>query len=290
MYEAYFGMTEAPFSLVPDTAFFYGGASYQAALNTLLLACQGGEGFIKITGEVGTGKTMLCRKFMSSLEPRYITAFLPNPCIAPEAMFSEVARELGVALPLRTRPHEALQVLNQRLLELARLQRRIVVCLDEAQAMSDQSLETLRLIGNLETEKQKLIQVVMFGQPELESRLQETKLRQLAQRITFSHQLLPMTAGELDYYLGCRLAATGYRGAPLFSRAAARALYRYSRGVPRLVNILTHKALMLVYARGARSVNVDDINRAALDTPAALVGKQRWWVRSKIALAPWMGA
>ncbi|MFC4161760.1 ExeA family protein [Chitinimonas lacunae] len=283
MYLDYLGLHAPPFALLPDTAFFYAGWQHQAALNTLLLASSAGEGFIKITGEVGTGKTLLCRTFLAALEADCLSAFLPNPCLTPPAILSAIASELGLA---DFRAEEPLQALHGALIEQAARGRRVVLCLDEAQAMSDEGLETLRLLGNLETEKQKLLQVVLFGQPELDQRLARRELRQFAQRIAFSHRLGVLAREELDAYLGHRLGTAGYRGAPLFSQAAAAALYRYSGGVPRLINILAHKTLLLLYGRGQRRVRAADVAQAALDTPAA---PRRWLAHAEARLPAWLG-
>lgn len=284
MYQDYLGLNAPPFALLPDTAFFYAGWQHQAALNTLLLASAAGEGFIKVTGEVGTGKTLLCRTFLGALDADYLSAFLPNPGLAPPAILAAIASELGIE---DFAAHDPLHALHAALIAQAEAGRRIVVCLDEAQAMSDEGLETLRLLGNLETEKHKLLQVVLFGQPELDERLARRELRQFAQRIAFHHRLDVLAREELDAYLGHRLGTAGYRGAPLFSRGAASALYRYSGGVPRLVNILAHKTLLLLYGRGQRRARAADVALAALDTPAA---PKRWLAHAQAKLPAWMAA
>ena len=274
MYEAHFGLHEPPFGLTPDTTFAYACASHQEALNTLLVAVKNGEGFIKITGEVGTGKTLLCRRFLATLGPQYASAYIPNPYLEPRTLLLALAEELGVTLARDDDQYHLLKSLNEALLALAARDKSVVLCLDEAQAMPIESLEALRLLTNLETEKRKLLQVVLFGQPELEEKLARDSVRQLRQRITFQCQLGALRPGELDYYLAHRLRVAGYRGNRLFAKAAARALHRASGGIPRLVNVVAHKAMLLAYGEGVQQVEVRHVQAAAGDTPAA---KRRRW-------------
>lgn len=290
MYLQHFGLRELPFSLTPDTGFFFKSASYQEALNTLLVSARNGEGFIKITGEVGNGKTLLCRSFLAALNrdkrptnaigtqdhsqpaaetSRFVTAYIPNPYLEPRSLLLALADEFRVPLDKAADQHLLLKGLTHALLDCARKGQRALVCLDEAQAMPPESLEMLRLLTNLETEKRKLLQVVLFGQPELDERLREHSVRQLRQRIVFQYELRGLARQELGDYLNHRLAVARYAGEPLFSPAAVTKLYRTSRGTPRLVNILAHKALMLAYGEGGRRVSARHIGIAAADTPEA---------------------
>src|SRR4051812_22680790 len=205
MYLTHFGLREMPFSLTPDTAYAFSTRAHQEALNTLLVAAGGGEGFIKITGEVGTGKTLLCRRFLRVLGSEFISCYLPNPNLTPRTLLLSLAEELGGALSAAADPFTLHKTLNQGLLELAARGKRVIVCVDEAQALSLENLEALRLLSNLETEKRKLMQVVLFGQPELDARLAEPELRQLRQRIGFHHTLAGVTADELQFYIEHRL-------------------------------------------------------------------------------------
>jgi MSHA biogenesis protein MshM len=276
LYVSHFGLREPPFGITPDTSFFYACSSSQEALNTLIVAVANGEGFIKITGEVGTGKTLLCRKFLASLEDGWASAYIPNPNLEPRTLLLALAEELGVKLDSGLDQHHLLKALTLALLDFARRKKRVVVCLDEAQAMPLESLETLRLLTNLETEKRKLAQVILFGQPELDERLARDSVRQLRQRVTFQHHLGTLTREETGHYLAHRLAVAGYSGERVFAPAAVGTIYRTSRGVPRLINILANKAMMLAYGEGSRKVNAGHARAAAADTPSSFALWRAW--------------
>lgn len=268
-YLAHFGLTEAPFGLTPDTDFFFASPPHQEALNTLLYALENGEGFIKIVGAVGTGKTLLCRTLLARLPAHFHAVYLPNPALEPIGMLFAVAAELGFKLSGKEsvfRVHKAIQL---RLLDLAKRDLHVVMIVDEAQAVSLESLETIRLLSNLETEKRKLLSIVLLGQPELDSQLEA--IPQLKTRISFQDRLRPLTREELAAYLAHRLGRAGYRtdGAALFGPAALGLLYQASAGVPRIVNVIAHKALMLAYGKGQRCVGRREVRQAAQDTPSA---------------------
>ncbi len=289
MYLEHFGLKEFPFSITPDTAFFFSSDASQGALNTLLVATRAGEGFIKIIGEVGTGKTLLCRQLLRSVGPDFQTAYVPNPYQTPMGLLSDLVEELGAnTTEMGTAPpaqqwHLLLKTLNQRLLALAHENKRVLVCLDEAQAMPIETLEALRLLTNLESEKRKLVQVVIFGQPELDQRLNHPSIRQLKQRITFDYYLGPLSNGELQRYVNHRMAVAGYNGPPVFTRLALWMLRSRSRGFPRLVNIAAHKALMSAYGRGKRRVGLLEVNEAVEDT-ASLRKRSHLVVLAGVAL------
>ena len=298
MYLEHFGLRELPFSLTPDTSFFFACSSYQEALNTLLVAARNGEGFIKIVGEVGNGKTMLCRKFLATLNDsadsstnvigtqdaaevaskkgRFATAYIPNPYLEPRSLLLALADEFRIKLEPNVDQHALLKELTHALLNYARDGKRVLVCLDEAQAMPLESLEVLRLLTNLETEKRKLMQVVLFGQPELDERLKQNSVRQLRQRISFQYELKGLLHDELDRYLRHRLRIAGYSGETLFSNAAVKQLHRASKGTPRLVNIISNKALMLAYGEGCQLVLPRHVAIAAADTPEARRDWRPW--------------
>ncbi len=266
MYLEHFRLREMPFTLTPDTAFFMSRAGYQNALNVLLVALRSGEGFVKVTGEVGTGKTMLCRTLINTLAADFKTAYIPNPYLRPTTLLLAVADELGIRYPERIGQHAFMRLLNKVLLDLHRGGKRVLVCLDEAQAIPIETLETLRLLTNLETEKSKLIQVVLFGQPELDEVLEQPSIRQLRQRITFAYEILPLGRTGMEHYVAHRLAVAGHVGPQLLSRKALDALFRGSGGVPRLVNILMHKALLAAFGAGDTRIEAGHIQRAIADT------------------------
>ena len=306
MYLAYFGLHQPPFSLTPDTSFFFTCSSYQEALNTLLVAARSGEGFIKITGEVGYGKTLLCRKFLAALgqdsrpttaigtqdhaaptaaSGRFVTAYIPNPYLEPRSLLLALADEFRVPVDKDADQHQLLKGLTYALLECASKGQHALVCLDEAQAMPLESLEVLRLLTNLETEKRKLLQVVLFGQPELDERLQHHSVRQLRQRISFQYKLRGLDRDELARYLHHRLSVASYSGEPLFGGAVVSKLHRITRGTPRLVNIVAHKALMLAYGEGKKRVHARHIRDAAADTPETYRDWLPWALGLTVAAA-----
>ncbi|MGM0416014.1 MAG: ExeA family protein [Thermodesulfobacteriota bacterium] len=263
-YLKHFGLDEHPFSLTPDTAFYYPTLSGREATNVLLVALANSEGMVKISGEVGTGKTMLCRKLLNDLPDDVVTAFIPNPALQPQPLYHAIATELGLSPDPRERFAALGQMLQRHLIELRARGKRALVCVDEAQAMPDKSLEALRLLTNVETEKHKLLQIVLFGQPELDERLQQSHLRQLRQRISCSYTLSPLQDSSTGEYLNFRLKQAGYRGAPLFKKRALKMLHRASGGVPRLLNILAHKAMLSAYGEGVWEIAPSHV-RAAID-------------------------
>ena len=275
MYLDHFGLTELPFGITPDTSYTVITRSHQEALNTLLVALNSGEGFIKITGEVGTGKTLLCRRLLQALPEGAISAYLPNPYLAPRTLLLALAEELGVAVSADSDDYHVLKSVNQAMLMHAAVGRRVVVCIDEAQAMPLETLESLRLLSNLETEKRKLLQIVLFGQPELDRKLAEPSVRQLLQRIAFHYRLHGLSREEVAKYLAHRLRVAGYRGEDVFGPRAVRCLHRASRGTPRLLNILAHKSLLSVYGEGKHVVAAGHVRQAAGDTEGA--ASAGWW-------------
>jgi MSHA biogenesis protein MshM len=278
-YLSYFGLRELPFGITPDTNFFFAGRASQEALNTLVVAVANGEGFVKVTGEVGTGKTLLCRKLLASLQPRFVSAYIPNPSFGPKSLLIALADEL--AMPLAPdladiEPHRLLRGLTRALLDIARQGKRVVLCMDESQSMSLETLEALRLLTNVETEKMKLMQVVLFGQPELDAKLASSSVRQLRQRIIFEHRLHGLERAEVGAYLTHRLVVAGYCGSALVADGALSVLHRASRGVPRLINVLMHKAMLLAYGEGVRTVRASHVRAAISDTPSVMP-ERRWW-------------
>jgi MSHA biogenesis protein MshM len=264
MYEQYYGLSEKPFSLTPDTEFFYQSVTHKEALDVLLVAIRSGDGFIKVTGEVGTGKTLICRKLLDGLDAEFNTIYIPNPYMHSSALFDAVLQELGAAG--RDAGEDQLARINKCLIENAREGRSTVILLDEAQSIPDESLEAIRLLSNLETGKNKLLQIVLFGQPELDERLAQNNVRQLRQRIMHHYQLKPLARESIGSYLQHRIRSAGYRGPELFDHAAQNRVYKLSHGIPRLINVLCNKALMLSYASGEFYVNSKHIEAAAADS------------------------
>lgn len=269
MYLKHFGLSERPFGITPDTSFIYSLQCHQEALNTLLLALNSGEGFVKVSGEPGTGKTLLCRHLLQTLGDDWVTAYLPNPSLAADTLLRALAEELRVKDMGDLDQYQLLRRVNLALLDFARAKKNVLVCIDEAQAMPLETLEALRLLSNLETEKRKLLRIVLFGQPELDEKLRQPELRQLQQRIAFHYRLEGLEKSELENYLAHRLRVAGFRGESLFSQSALRALHHASKGTPRLVNILAHKALLAVFGEGRQIVQREHVQQAAKDTEGA---------------------
>jgi MSHA biogenesis protein MshM len=254
MYRQHFGLEEHPFSLTPDTQFFFNSESHCQILSTVLLALRYSEGFIKIVGEVGTGKTLLSRMLLAGLGDGFQTAYIANPYLTPDELKWFLAEELGIAYSPAMPSYQLLKEINQRLISLAEQHRHVVLVVDEAQAMPRETLETLRLLTNLETEKNKLLQVVLIGQPELDELLNRPDLRQLKQRIVFSEYLQGIARNKMAEYIACRLKSAGYRGSLLFTPSAISLLYRATQGVPRLINVLAHKAMLNAYGENSETV------------------------------------
>ena len=281
MYLRHFALREAPFSITPDAAFFYPHEGAQAALNTLLVAIRSGEGFLKIVGEVGCGKTVLCRQLLHTLHGECVTAYLPNPDLGPKDLLMALAQELGLKVAASATRHKLLDSLHRCLLAHAAQDRAVVVVIDEAQAIPLRTLESLRLLSNLETEKRKLLQLVLLGQPELDRKLARVEIRQLLQRITFSEYLGPMAEQRVLPYLKHRLAVAAmdtHTDLDLFEPSAAQVLAHCSAGVPRLVNVLANKCLMLAFGENRHRVTEMHVRLAAKDTPGIDVSAS-WWDR-----------
>lgn len=266
MYEQFYGLREKPFSMTPDTEYFYRYSGHQEAINVLLVALRNGEGFVRVTGEVGTGKTLLCRRLLQLLHEDCATVFLPYPLLTPRELYQAIAADLKLDPGEDASFRQLYQIIFQELVRLKRKRRPLVVLIDEAQAMPIRSLEAVRLLSNLETEKEKLLHIVFFGQPEFDKRLAKPNLRQLRQRITFSYTLTTLEKKEVPAYLHHRLRVAGFGGDKLFGATAGRLIYKASRGVPRLINLLAHKALLAGYGKGVRVIGAQQVLAAIRDT------------------------
>lgn len=284
MYLYHYGIKELPFTLTPNTQYFFGLPSHKEAIDVLRTALKTGEGFIKVTGEVGTGKTLICRKLLNELQGGYETAYIPNPFLSPAELRRAVASELNVTLTDHSDQQEFTQRIQQRLIHIHQQGKGVVLIIDEAQALPTESIEALRLITNLETESRKLLQVVLFGQPELDEKLALPELRQLKQRITFSYCLRLMDADQVYQYVKHRLSVAGYRGVEVFPQNLCRKLFKASKGTPRIVNVLCHKSLMLAYGEGKQKVETHHLHLAIKDTEAAYAQGAAIWQKVSLLL------
>lgn len=266
MYLGYFNLHKLPFSLTADVDQFVGLQSQLLASQRVLHALQSGDAFMVVSGEVGTGKTMLLHKLAAELsqDPGWKLVQIANPVLSHQGLIRLLGRQLGADAQL---PADLLlDQLTTKLLSLHASGQRLALLIDEAQALPADTLEALRLLGNLETQQQKLIQVVLFGQPELEQLLNEHRFRQLKQRIVWQHRLQPMNREQEQSYVRQRLQASGYQGPPLFDAASLRHLHQYSQGIPRLTNILAHKALLSAMASQQHQVKTAQVQAAAVDS------------------------
>ena len=270
MYRDYFKLREYPFSLTPDTDFWFDTATHMDAINVLRATLRSGDGFVKITAEVGLGKTLLCRKLLRELDGQFHTAYIPDPQLSSLGLRRSLAEELGIAAPMNRPGDELLRNIRKRLLSLAEEGTRVVLIIDEAHQLPDATLEGLRLLTNLETEKFKLLQVVIVGQPELDRRLNQPRMRQLKQRISFACTLSSMSKAVAAEYIAHRLRVAECGSDLRFTESAVRQLCTASRGAPRVINVLCHKALMVAYGRGEQLITDEHVIRAINDTESAI--------------------
>jgi general secretion pathway protein A len=248
MYLAYYNLREAPFNITPDPKFLFFSSQHQEAFNHLLYGVKERKGFIELTGEVGAGKTTVCRKLLEQLGPGYRTALILNPCLTANQLLKAVVRELGLKVHRSDRLAN-LDTLNEFILAEVNAGRDIVLVIDEAQNLSAELLEQVRLLSNLETDRQKLMQIILMGQPELRDLLASPSLRQLRQRITVRYHLGPLTLVETGQYVDHRLSLAGANGRPRFDDAAIAEVFDYSGGIPRLINAAADKALLAGFVK-----------------------------------------
>ena len=285
MYLDYFGLKEAPFRITPNTEYWYAGGQRGEILAALGYAIDQGEGIIKVVGEVGSGKTMLCRMLVAKLPPHIDSVYLGNPTLAPDEMLGAILADLGIETPAEGRQARLTQ-LNQVLLERHEAGRRVVVFVEEAQGISLDNLEFLRLLTNLETATDKLLQIVLFGQPELDSMLADSRIRQLKDRITLSLSLSPLNASEVADYLRARLGVAGYRGPDLFPAPLVARMTQVSAGLSRRINVLADKMLLAAYAEQTRNLESRHLEAAARD---AETGAPKWWQKLDWPRWKWAG-
>ena len=265
MYQSFYGFREMPFNITPDPRFLYLSPTHQEALQHLKYGVGEKKGFIVLVGEVGCGKTTLCRRFLNELDPtHYDTALILNPRVTETQMLKAILTELGETKLARSQ-HDLVAQMNRVLLDRIEKGRDIVLIIDEAQNLSNNVLEQIRLLSNLETDKQKLLQIVLLGQPELKVVLAQAELRQLRQRILVHYELHPLAATDIGHYIQHRLSLAGGSGRPGFTTWAMRALHRGSGGIPRVLNNLCDKAMLSAFIRESDEVNYWDVRRAVRD-------------------------
>ncbi len=261
MYLDYYGLTEPPFDITPNPRFLFYSAKHREAFNHLLYGIRERKGFVQLTGEVGAGKTTLCRAMLEQLDDRYATALILNPVMSADELMKAVAVEFGLPVNGLDRL-DTLAVINQFLLQQVERGLDTVLIIDEAQDLTDELLEQVRLLSNLETDNRKLLQIVLLGQPELRARLNNPRLRQLRQRITVRYHLLPLSGPEVTQYVEHRLQVSGANGAPNFSRPALWRVCRYSQGIPRLVNAVCDKALLAGFVQQREQIGFQMVGQA----------------------------
>jgi general secretion pathway protein A len=261
MYDQFYGFREPPFNITPDPRFLFFSDRHREAYNHVLFGIRERKGFIQITGEVGAGKTTLCRALLEELGPNYVTALILNPCLNPTQLLRSILTELGLE-PGKADRATCLAMLNRFLLDQLAAGNDVVLLIDEAQDLSPELLEQVRLLSNLETDQRKLLQIVLIGQPELREKLNDRSLRQLRQRITVRYHLTPLSRPEIERYIQHRLQVVGANGRPAFTSWAIRSIFRYSGGIPRLVNAVCDKALLAGFVEGRDLLTWWQVRRA----------------------------
>ena len=274
LYLEHFGLREPPFRITPHTDFFFDGADRGATLDALLYAIQHEEGIVKVVGEVGSGKTLLCRVLIERLPKHVETVYLANPSFSSDEILYAVAEELKIGFS-RERAPIALRALQDRLIASYAEGRRTVILIDEAHAMPEETLEEVRLLSNLETSRHKLLQIVLFGQPELDEVLALPDLRQLKDRITHSFRMRPLSQEEVANYLTFRMRAAGYRGPDVFAPDAIGRITRASAGLTRRINILADKALLAAFSESKHAVTAREARVAIADSEFAPTWRPR---------------
>lgn len=290
MYYPHFGLKEPPFKITPNTDFFFSGGNRGAVLDALVYAITSGEGIIKVVGEVGSGKTMLCRMLQATLPEKIESVYLAIPSVEPEYVLHAIAFELQLKLPKNADRLKVIQILQAHLLKRHTEGKQVVIFVEEAQGMPLATLEEIRLLSNLETKQDKLMQIVLFGQPELDENLNQPHIRQLRERITHSFHLGPLQTKDVGEYLMFRLRAAGYFGPPLFTEDAVKKLSSAAEGLVRRVNILAEKSLLAAYAENVHQVTVKHVKAAIQDSEFGIKTTDiKQFLASKIGLFTMLG-
>jgi general secretion pathway protein A len=261
VYNDFYRFQEAPFNITPDPRFLFFSGRHREAFNHILFGIRERKGFIQVTGEVGAGKTTVCRAILKELGPTYRTALILNPCMTSSQLLRAVLTEFGLKTGRGDRA-TSLETLNEFLLHEAIIGNDVVLFIDEAQDLDDELLEQVRLLSNLETDQSKLLQIVLLGQPELRDKLEQSNLRQLRQRITVRYHIDPLSRDETEAYIHHRLRVAGANSRPVFTPWAVRRIYGYSRGVPRLINAVADKTLLCGYVTGSDRLTAAHVRRA----------------------------
>jgi MSHA biogenesis protein MshM len=288
MYYSHFGLSQAPFKITPNTEFFFSGGNRGPILEALIYAITHGEGVIKVTGEVGSGKTMLCHMLPKRLPPHVETVYIANPSVSPEEILHTIAFELQLAVDRGASRLAVMQALQDYLLKRYAEGKRVVVFVEESQSMPLATLEEIRLLSNLEAKNDKLLQIVLFGQPELDDNLRQPQTRPLRERVTHSFRLEPLAAGEIREYLMFRMRAAGYRGPDLFTSSVIGSIARASLGLTRRVNLIADKALLAAFSENTHTVRPKHVDAAVRDSefsrqPHSHARPRYWWGAALVA-------
>lgn len=262
MYTKFYNLKENPFNVTSDPTFLFMSKKHREALSFLIYGIEQRKGFLEVTGEIGTGKTTICRALLNKLDNKVKTAFIINPDLSELQLLSSIAEDFGLELPKKVNKLIIFHLLNKFLIHQLSLRNNVVLIIDEAQNLKLSLLEQIRLLSNLETEKEKLIQIVLVGQPELRDKLNSPSLAQLRQRISIRYHIVPLDKEEIEDYIGHRLKVAGSDGRIKFSYEAIDEIYRFSDGVPRLINMACDRTLLFAFILEANHISLDIAKRA----------------------------
>jgi general secretion pathway protein A len=286
MYQEFYGLKEKPFVLTPDPQFLYLGEGHRTALESLIYGIKQREGFMVIVGDIGTGKTTICRTLLEKLDGDVKAAFIFNSFLTEEELLESILQEYGFPSKGRSRK-ERLDALNKLLIHYLSQNKNALLIIDEAQHLSTPVLEQIRMLSNLETEKEKMLQIILVGQLELDRKLRSPELRQLNQRIAIRHYLLPLTRTEVESYIYQRLNVAGANGNITFSKSALTEIYKFSKGIPRLINLLCDRALLGGFAHETHHINkgiVKEAKKSLLGEEAGCAPSHSWVLKPLSAL------
>jgi len=284
MYQDHFGLNRPPFKITPDTSLFFEGSQRGAALDALTYAIRSGEGIIKVVGEVGSGKTMLCRMLEVRLNDDIDVVYIANPSLSPDNILHVIAHELHLDVSKDMSKVDVMQKIQSHLLNKHASNRQVVLFVEEAQSMPIETLEEIRLLSNLETDQNKLLQMVLFGQPELDEKLSVQHIRQLKERITHSFNLSPFAPEDTLQYLNFRLRAVGYKGPDIFTKKTANVVKKYSGGLTRRINIIADKALLAAFSESSHTVTPSHVKSAAEDSEFKNIGDNKKYLWAAVGL------